>query len=1098
MSEARTTPHCRLELLRDPCLHTADGTRYKLSRKDAALLALLALDGAAARDSVARLLWPTQTPARALASLRQRRFRLGRSAGQAVVDGDETLRLAAGVAHDLGDPLPALQADAAALQGDLLQGLDCAGIPDFDAWLLGGRERWRVQRAQALASLASQHEADNALAAALACAERLAGDEPLSDHAHRRLMRLHHLRGDLGAATEVYRRFAARLDAELGELPDDETAELAARLRQGTQAPPRAPVPVPATLRRPPRRVGREAAWQALQQAWEASAALVVQGAPGAGKTRLLADYARLCSPGSVLMLAARPGDAERPYAAASALLDQLWLQPGAPQPQGVAALPAWVRRELAVLLPELGPAPAVADALRLQRALRAALAASGLQLVILDDVQQADRATLEVLPALQGPGLPRWWLGVRQGEQPAPLAAWLQASAAPALVSLAPLEAGDIETLLDDLGLPGVNGPIRGASWAQTLLRRTGGLPLFLLETLRSLHESPGQDLHTLPAPEGAAQVVRARLQRLSEPARQLAHAAAVLDAPLSLGAGAELLGGTPLGWSAAFSALEAAHWVDGQGRLHDLVRAAIEDAMPAAERRWLHGRVAAWHAAQSSPPLVTARHWAAAGRDALAAPLFEAAALVARRSARPQEEAALWDHAIAAHERAGQSRAAFAAWRESLEARLFSVGPVVVQGLTEALLQRAGDERQRLDALLAHAQVKMLQSEVQEVQRLAAEASTLARRLKDPAGRLLAGQLRATALAQTQALGEALQVLDELAGLLPAVPERLHYGYLSARSWVLHRAGRYGECAQALGRVMAMAESAGDWVEACTNSSNMASLLVSLGRFDEALAAVERALALRAQLGPAQGVHIGNVDLNHGYVLMALGRLGSARQAIARADEAFTQSAGAGVWSLAAANALATAEWLAGDTDAAAARLAAPCEGAPAFIDARRWLLRARVARARGQDPQPALQQAQALLGTLGDRGARLAVEAEGLLGAAPAQAAQAAQQLAQLAQQALQAEQGAVGSRLGWLRVQMLLRAGETGDAAAQTLALLAPGVPGPFDLPPAQQWALAAEALAAAGHPQAGAFRARALAAQAAQDADLMRPGAATVR
>ncbi len=1072
-------PAVQLDLLRECRLH-AGGQPQTLSRKDAALLAVLALDGSAARDSLARMLWPGPDIGRSRASLRQRRFRLARGAGLPLVDGEETLRLAPGVAHPAQDPDARLLADPAALDGDWLAGLVFEDCPEFERWLGLARERWQVLRAQALARVASLLEAQNRLAAALALAQRLVAAEPLSDHAARRLMRLHHLRGDLGAALEAYRRFAERLAAELGELPDDETAALAASLRQGN-ALPRAPQPLPATLRRPPRLVGREPAWQALDSAWAERAPLVVEGAPGLGKSRLLGDF--LQGRDGAVLLAAQPGDAGRPYALIARLLARLWFDAGARWRGAESALPAWARRELAALLPELGDdAPQRVDALRLQRALQAALAPAGragLQLVALDDVQQADAATLELLPALSGAGLPCWWLAVRSGERPEALSRWLAASAAPRQLQLAPLNAGQLAQLLADIA-PQTADRQQAAA---LLLRYTGGIPLLLLETLRSLYEGR-QELDalaaasgSLPPPAAAATMVQARLQRLPEAARQLASATAVCDRPLSLADAAALLGGTPLDWAPAFEALQTTQWLDPAGGLHDLVRDALLAQQPEALRRWLHGRAAGWSAARGAAPAESASHWQAAGRPELAAPLWREAALAARRSARPQEEAALWARAIAAHEAAGQASDAFAAWRESIEARLFVAGPEPVEPLTAALLARAADETQRLDALLAHAGVLMLRGDIPAVRRHAEEAAGLARRHADAARELHAGQLLASALAHGQQLNEALQVLDRIAPLLGAAPQQ-RYPYLATRSWVLHRAGHLSECTRVLQRCIALSLQAQDLAEACTSCSNMASLLVSLGRPRSALKAIEQALALRAQLGPTQGVHGANVDLNHGHVLLGLGRITEAVAAFGRAQQVFERAGGpASQWTVLGANALAAAELMRGAVDAAAAQLIAPHAQIPGFVAARHHVLAARIARARGQDPEPALARADAVLGSAGDALQRLIVQAERLLALPQQQAAQAADGLAVLQAEAQAIEQHSNAARLGWLRVQCLLQAGEAAAAAELARALLVPAAPRPFDLAPLSMWRLAERALRAAGDTRRAAWAAR---------------------
>ena len=75
-----------VELLDAPSLRGADGARLPLERKVAALIALLALEGARPRGDVAALLWPEVPLAQARNSLRQRLFRLQRAADAARPD----------------------------------------------------------------------------------------------------------------------------------------------------------------------------------------------------------------------------------------------------------------------------------------------------------------------------------------------------------------------------------------------------------------------------------------------------------------------------------------------------------------------------------------------------------------------------------------------------------------------------------------------------------------------------------------------------------------------------------------------------------------------------------------------------------------------------------------------------------------------------------------------------------------------------------------------------------------------------------------------------------------------------------------------------
>ena len=519
-----------LRLGRAPTISRRGGTPRPLGRKDAAVLCLLALDGACTRDTLALMLWPTGGLMKARSSLRQRRYRLARVAGQPVTCGEEVLRLADAVLHPASSAgmETFLEADPSALDGDLLEGLDFFDCPDFQTWLDQARDRWRTMHSKVLARLASEFELAGRVAPALAFAQRLADLEPLSDHALRRVMRLHHLRGDLGAALEAYRRFGERLDAELGELPDEETSNLAAQLRLG-QGPARMAAPHPPTLRRPPRLVGRQAEWAALQRAWTERRAVLIEGTAGVGKSRLLADFLLQRGDSRSIVLPALLGDRSRPHALLVRLLSRLWLEPGALRPRGFETLPDWARTELAALLPELGAGPRRSEPLRLQRAVAAALSESDLLAVGLDDVQQADDATLELLPSLLGPGMPMWCMAVRTGESPGALREWLQTSSSPSHLSLGPLPVQAVAVLLDDLALP----PFAGQSWSARLARHTGGLPLYILETLRSLHDQPAPDPDALPIPAAVAQSIRARCAKLPEPARELAQLLAVQRSP-------------------------------------------------------------------------------------------------------------------------------------------------------------------------------------------------------------------------------------------------------------------------------------------------------------------------------------------------------------------------------------------------------------------------------------------------------------------------------------------------------------------------------------------------------------------------------------
>jgi DNA-binding SARP family transcriptional activator len=247
---------------------------HALERKDAALLALLAIDGPAPRARIAALLWPDVDDDKARNNLRQRLFRLRRVAGRDVVGGDNVLRLADGVVHDLVQLAERLAEDADVGSGALLGPHDYEDAAELADWVGAAREHWRAARRHALADVAARHESAGRIAAALPYAERLVQDDPLREHAHRRLMRLHYLRGDRAAALVAYERLRELLKRELGTVPRRESRELAQLVEASGALPQAAPAARPVTVLRPPRLVGRDAEWRALEAARAAGAGM--------------------------------------------------------------------------------------------------------------------------------------------------------------------------------------------------------------------------------------------------------------------------------------------------------------------------------------------------------------------------------------------------------------------------------------------------------------------------------------------------------------------------------------------------------------------------------------------------------------------------------------------------------------------------------------------------------------------------------------------------------------------------------------------------------------------------------------------------------
>ena len=124
---------------------------------------------------------------------------------------------------------------------------------------------------------------------------------------------------------------------------------------------------------------------------------LLLAGEAGVGKTRLAMAAIAAAQLASLRSAAAEHGGS--PYAPIAAVLREFLRR----EPAGLStAEPLFAH--LGVLLPELGPAPAVTDRETLFEAVRGAfdtIAAREATVVFLDDLQWADSATLELLPSL-------------------------------------------------------------------------------------------------------------------------------------------------------------------------------------------------------------------------------------------------------------------------------------------------------------------------------------------------------------------------------------------------------------------------------------------------------------------------------------------------------------------------------------------------------------------------------------------------------------------------------------------------------------------------------------------------------------------------
>ena len=515
-------------------VESTDGRRVPLEQRDAAMIGFLAIEGTCSRTHMVSMLWSDAAIGVLRGRLRQRLYSLRQRLGCEVVAGGETLALSPcirWVGLDAED-------ERHALLGDV-------DLPELADWLSGVRERWRLRRQQRLAERAAALESEGRLAEAIVAAQGMLQSDPLLETAHRALMRLHALRGDRAAALSAFDRCERALKEGLGAPPDAHTLALLASIEH---ARPLAGLPakparraVPASVTRPPRLIGRDTEWARLQAAWERGDAIVVVGEAGMGKTRLIQDLVgpQAGQPGSVLQATARPGDERMPYALLGRLLRTMLAARTGMLREGVEA-------ELSLLLPELPQRRT--DARQDDAAARARLLGAvesvvvdaigeGLQAVVLDDLHFADAASLELSRHLVGiPGV-RWLAAFRPaeiGDAGRELVDSLVATRHAEPLLLRPLDAAESGLLLQALqiGIGDTDG------LAEALHRRTGGNPLFILETVKALlvqqaGARPGwahaDALSCLPADGGIGRLITRRLDQLSPDAIALARCAAI-----------------------------------------------------------------------------------------------------------------------------------------------------------------------------------------------------------------------------------------------------------------------------------------------------------------------------------------------------------------------------------------------------------------------------------------------------------------------------------------------------------------------------------------------------------------------------------------
>jgi len=419
---------------------------------------------------------------------------------------------------------------------------------------------------------------------------------------------------------------------------------------------------------------------------------LALSGEPGIGKTRLLEELASGAEERRYVVLTGRGAELERdlPFGVWVDALDDhvAWLGEDRLE-RMMGDRVAELARVLPAVRAQAAPAPALQDeryrAHRAVRALLERLAAAAPVVVLLDDLQWADDASLELVAHLMR----------RPPRAPLLMACAFRTGGLPPAV-LGAFEAADRDGALTDLRLVPLNAEEAGALLGEELSPRVrdelyalgGGNPFYLQQLARS---APGNGGGTVSGdgidlPGAVAAALGQELAALSPPARKLVEGAAVAGDPadVEVAAAAGELDERALG--PALDELVDRNLLAPAGPprryrfRHPIVRSAAYAEAGAGWRLSAHARAAALLERTGGPLAARAQHL--------------------ERCARPGDDAAVAVLAQAGHEAAPRAPGTAAQWfgaalallpADDMQRRMELLIPLATAQATTGRLERA-----------------------------------------------------------------------------------------------------------------------------------------------------------------------------------------------------------------------------------------------------------------------------------------------------------------------------------------------------------------------------------------------------------------------
>ncbi|MCB2223515.1 MAG: AAA family ATPase [Actinobacteria bacterium] len=517
------------------------------------------------------------------------------------------------------------EADLLARAVDLYRGHLLAGF--YDDWLFPDQDRLRLRYLGALGRLTDLAMARGDYDHALTHAQQMAQTDPLSEEAHRKIMRIAVLLGRHSDAIRQYERCRAVLEAELEREPSPETTalheEILADRETGTaraSAVHHAPLfdrdePTPL--------VGRDRERATMASLLDAvldgaGAVALIEGESGVGKTRLLDEaVADARWRGMTVLWGGSSPSGGLPFGPIAEALGT-----------GLSTLhgrrlagqldPVW-QDQLAPLIPGLGTGAepvSLGPAEDRERMLEAiavgfeSLARLNPTFVVLEDLHWSDEETNDAVRHLAGrvAGHPILLaLSYRHGEARERPEVWDLLRAVDRhphseRISLAPCSPAQTEELIRR----SLNVPEVSAEFSEQVHRETGGIPLFVVETLRARAErddldptgggdepSPG-----LPITPTVQRIIQARLEGLPRETHDTLDLVSVHEGRLLLPEIVAASEADDLTVLEAVDDLVRRRLLVEQGSRfgigHELMRRVVYDGLPLSRRLDLHRRVA------------------------------------------------------------------------------------------------------------------------------------------------------------------------------------------------------------------------------------------------------------------------------------------------------------------------------------------------------------------------------------------------------------------------------------------------------------------------------------------------------------------------